>query len=301
MGIPVLPIQIRKLNEVFIISKMTVNDFKIQAINALSKITDSPRFEAEQLLMWALKLGRNEVMLKRRDSLPAAKISQLTKALERRLAHEPIQYICGEWDFFGLRMFCGKGCLIPRPETEMLAEYAIKALPRGGHLLDLCTGSGCISVSVLNNRPDVTATAIDISSAALKYAKKNAEYHSISPERLEFVCMDLLDYAPLTIPDIIVSNPPYIKTDDIPGLSPEVQHEPFIALNGGYDGLDFYKIIASKYSRYLKDTSEIVLEVGYDIAKEVAAIFRGKRFYTELLSDPYGIERVCVARTRETN
>ncbi len=275
---------------------MTINDFRIQATEALSKITDNPVFEVEQMLMWSLGLTRNEVLVRRRQTLLTPKVNQLTAALRRRLEREPLQYICGEWDFFGLRMFCGKGCLIPRPETEMLAEYAIKNLPRGGHLLDLCTGSGCIAVSVLNNRPDVTATGVDISPEALKYAKKNAEYHGISENRFEIVCKDILDFAPITIPDIIVSNPPYIKTADIETLSPEVQHEPYIALNGGHDGLDFYKVIACKYARFLKPTTEIVLEVGYDIAEEVAAIFHGKKFEAELLSDMYGTDRVCVAR-----
>ena len=113
------------------------------------------------------------------------------------------------------------------------------------------------------------------------------------------VCTDILDYTPFRIPDVVVSNPPYIKTADIAGLSPEVQYEPYIALNGGYDGLEFYKIIASKYSRYLKNTSEIAVEVGYDIAEEVSALFRGKRFQTELLTDAFGVERVCVARMHE--
>ena len=275
---------------------MTVNDFKIQAIKALTNITDNPRFEVEQMLMWALKLTRAELLLKRSEALSSAKINQLNKALERRMNHEPLQYICGEWNFFGLRMFCGKGCLIPRPETEMLADYAIKALPRGGHLLDLCTGSGCIAISVLNNRPDVTATAVDISEEALKYARQNADYHSIAATRLNFVCADILDYIPVKIPDVIVSNPPYIKTDDIPRLAPEIQYEPYIALNGGYDGLDFYKIIANKCSRYLKSTTEIAMEVGYDIASEVAALFRGKKFTAELICDTYGIERICVAK-----
>lgn len=280
-------------------ARMTLNDFRTQAIHALESITDNPRFEAEQLIMWVLKLNRNELTLKRRETLTPLSASHLNDALNRRLSREPLQYICGEWDFYGLRMFCGKGCLIPRPETEMLVDYAIRALPRGGHLLDLCTGSGCIAVAALNNRPDVTAAAVDVSQAALIYARKNAEYHGITEDRLSIVCSDILDYTPLRIPDVIVSNPPYIKTDDIKDLDPEVQYEPYIALNGGYDGLEFYKIIASKYSRYLKSSSEIAMEVGYDIADEVSALFRGKRFRTELLTDQFGIERVCVARMHE--
>ena len=120
-------------------ARMTLNDFRTQAIHALESITDNPRFEAEQLIMWVLKLNRNELTLKRRETLTPLSASHLNDALNRRLSREPLQYICGEWDFYGLRMFCGKGCLIPRPETEMLVDYAIRALPRGGQLLDLCT------------------------------------------------------------------------------------------------------------------------------------------------------------------
>ena len=149
---------------------MTINNFKNSAVQQLSEITENPNFEAEQLLTHFLGITRNDLILNKENEIPNDKLSSLLNALERRKKHEPLQYICGEWEFFGLRMFCGKGCLIPRPETEMLAEFAIKSLPKGGHLLDLCTGSGCIAVSVLNARPDVTATAIDISEDALYYA-----------------------------------------------------------------------------------------------------------------------------------
>ena len=276
---------------------MTITEFRKKAINALAEITDNSDFETDQLMQFALGISKNELITGRRNTLSEKNLEELNAVLARRLSREPLQYICGEWDFFGLRMFCGDGCLIPRCETEMLAEYAIKNLPKGGHLLDLCAGSGCIAVSVLNNRPDVTATAVDISEKALSYAKKNAKYHAVD-DRLLFVCCDILDHTPMTIPDIIVSNPPYIKSDDIAGLSPEVLHEPVIALNGGHDGLDFYKIIAAKFGKYLNVNGEIVLEVGYDIAGEVAAVFRAKKFTTELVTDLYGVERMCVAKKR---
>lgn len=276
---------------------MTINEFRKKAINALSEMTENPDFEADQLMQYALGVSKNELIVNKRNTISEDKLEKLSAILSRRLSREPLQYILGEWDFFGLRMFCGKGCLIPRTETEMLAEYAIKHLPKGGHLLDLCTGSGCIAVSVLNNRIDVTATAVDISEEALHYAEKNARYHGISESRLELVCMDILDYVPIKIPDVIVSNPPYIKTADLGGLSPEVQHEPVIALNGGHDGLDFYKIIAAKYSRYLNNGGSFALEVGYDIAGEVAAVFRAKKHETDLVTDIYGIERMCVAKS----
>ena len=222
---------------------MTYNEFKSQYLPELNKISDNAAFELETILQAVSGMKKSELLLTRSCELDGNVLEKLEEAVKRRLNREPLQYIIGEWEFFGLRMFCGKGCLIPRPETEMLAEIAIKKLPRNGILLDLCTGSGCIPVAVLNNRPDVTAVAVDISENALAYAKKNAEYHNISPERLKFVCADIYEYKPDFLPDVIVSNPPYIKSADMETLSLEVLHEPSIALDGGHDGLDFYKLI----------------------------------------------------------
>ena len=273
---------------------MTIQQFRALSVERLAAVADDAVFETEQILRTKLGMSAHDVLLARREELTEDKLTILEDAVGRRLAHEPLQYICGEWDFFGLRMFCGEGCLIPRPETEMLSELAIRHLPRGGRLLDLCTGSGCITVSVLNNRHDVTATAIDISPEALAYARKNADYHGVT-DRVNFIEGDIIDYRGVEIPDVIVSNPPYIKTDDIPSLSEEVRHEPYIALNGGHDGLDMYKVIAAKYHKCVPEKGHIFLEVGYDIGEEVAAIFRAKHFNVELLTDPFGIERVCHA------
>ena len=276
---------------------MTYNEFKAEYLPKLKQISDNASFELETMMLAISGLKRNELLLSRCNALDEDILEKLKNAVARRLAYEPLQYIIGEWEFFGLRMFCGKGCLIPRPETEMLAEIAIKKLPRGGKLLDLCTGSGCISVAVLNNRPDVTAVAVDISPEALRYAKKNAEYHNISSERLKFVCADIYEYTPDFLPDVIVSNPPYIKSKDMETLSLEVLHEPSIALDGGHDGLDFYKLIAKYFaSRFISDKGCCAVEVGYDIGEEVAAIFRSQRFSANLLRDMFEVERVCLAQ-----
>lgn len=276
---------------------MTYNEFKALNLPRLKEITENASFELETLMLSVSGMKRNELLLNRANEIPENVLKQLSDVFERRLKHEPLQYIIGEWEFFGLRMFCGKGCLIPRPETEMLAEIAIKSLPRNGKLLDLCTGSGCISVAVLNNRPDVTAIAVDISEDALNFAKKNAEYHNIDPERLRFINADIYEYVPDIFPDVIVSNPPYIKSDDLKTLSPEVLHEPSIALDGGHDGLDFYKLIAKYFAKkYLVEGGCCAVEVGYDIAEEVAAIFRSQKFSSTLLRDSFEVERVCLAR-----
>lgn len=276
---------------------MTYNEFKAEYLPKLKLITDNASFELETMMLAISGLKKSELLLSRCNVLENSILEKLTKAVNRRLDFEPLQYIIGEWEFFGLRMFCGKGCLIPRPETEMLAEIAIKKLPRNGKLLDLCTGSGCISVAVLNNRPDVTAVAVDISEDALNYAKKNAEYHGISSDRLKFVCADIYEYTPDFIPDVIVSNPPYIKSDDMKTLSAEVLHEPAIALDGGHDGLDFYKLIAKYFAnKFISDNGCCAVEVGYDIGEEVAAIFRSQKFSANLLRDIFEVERVCLAQ-----
>ena len=276
---------------------MTYNEFKAFYLPKINEISDNGAFELETILLHASGMKRSELLLNRANEIDGAILDKLIDLINRRLSREPLQYIIGEWEFFGLRMFCGDGCLIPRPETEMLAEIAIKNLPRGGVLLDLCTGSGCIPISVLNNRPDVTAIAVDISENALYYARKNAEYHGIGSDRLKFICADIYEYTPTCFPDVIVSNPPYIKSEDMKTLSPEVLHEPSIALDGGYDGLEFYKLIAKFFAKkYLNDGGCCAVEVGYDIGEEVAAIFRSQKFTSTLLRDIYEVERVCISR-----
>ena len=276
---------------------MTYNEFKAQAIKSLSEITDNARFETDTLISHFSGMKKNELLMSRTNEIPDNILEKLTLALDRRLNHEPLQYIIGEWEFFGLRIFCGEGCLIPRPETELLAELAIKYLPRNGTMLDLCTGSGCISIAVLNNRPDVKVTAVDISQKALEYAKKNSEYHDISPDRLTLVNADIYDYVPTDFYDMIVSNPPYIKSSDLTKLSEEVKHEPVLALDGGHDGLDMYKVIIKNFAaKYLKDNGRCAVEVGYDIPKEVAAIFRSQKFDVKIIRDMFEVERVCLAK-----
>ncbi len=276
---------------------MTYNEFKTQTLSKFDGLIENAKSEVDTIILHFSGMKRNELLLNRTNEIPKDILDKLNDAISRRLNREPLQYIIGEWEFFGLRMFCGKGCLIPRPETEMLAEIAIKNLPRGGKLLDLCTGSGCISVAVLNNRPDVSAVAVDISEQALEYAKKNASYHGISKERLKFVQADIYEYEPNFLPDLIVSNPPYIKSQDIETLSEEVKHEPILALDGGHDGLDYYKLIAKFFSKkHLNEGGYCAVEVGYDIAEEVSAIFRSQKFETVLLRDNFEVDRVCLAK-----
>ncbi len=277
---------------------MTYNEFRAEAKEMLCKCPDveNPDFEITTLICHICSIAKAKLLAVRGEEIPEKYLPELYEAVERRVQQEPLQYIIGEWEFFGLRMFCGQGCLIPRPETELLVEKAIELIPKGGHFLDLCTGSGCISVAILNNRKDVTGTAVDISAEALEYAKKNAAYHKVE-KRLEFVNMPLEEYLPITVPDCIISNPPYVKTDDVDAFPIVMKYEPRIAFDGGHDGLEFYKTIAKRYSsRFLKDGGFLLLEAGYDTVREVEAILKYRKMQTQVLEDMFGVERVCIGK-----
>ncbi len=219
---------------------------------------------------------------------------EFDKAYRRLLNHEPLQYILGEWYFYDEVYKVSPDCLIPRPETEHLVEEAIRTLPQGALFADLCTGSGCIAISILAHRPDCRAIAVDISEKALSIAKENAKINGVF-ERIEFVRADLFTDDPLLNKqvDAIVSNPPYIKTDIIPTLQKEVLCEPAIALDGGKDGLDFYRLIMKKYYPCIKTGGYLICEIGYDqgdILKEL--------FGFSVIKDYSGNDRVIILRSK---
>ena len=195
---------------------------------------------------------------------------ELEAAVTRRLSHEPLQYILGEWEFMGCPFTVSPDCLIPRPDTEILVETAICTLPRNAHIVDLCTGSGCVAVSTLVHRPDVTADALELYPKTLALATENATRNGVS-DRFSPIEADLLGngvsaLTPLAPYDAILSNPPYIPTAVVAGLSPEVHREPVAALDGGEDGLIFYRAILKDYAPMVKAGGCILLEMGYDQA-----------------------------------
>ena len=187
--------------------------------------------------------------------------------LERRCKGEPLQYIIGQWDFMGLTLFTDKRALIPRPETELLVEEAFHYISSCEkptlRILDLCTGSGCIAVSVAcltDSR--VSVTAVDISADALALAKENASKFGLSEERITFVQSDLLENVTGEF-DIIISNPPYILNGEMENLSPTVRdYEPHLALDGGADGLDIYRRLIPQCKVALSEGGVLFLEIG---------------------------------------
>lgn len=195
----------------------------------------------------------------------------LMSALHRRCSREPLQYIIGRWPFFREEYFVSPDCLIPRSDTEVLVEHLVKALPQGAHFLDLCTGSGCIAISLAKNRPDLVGAAADISEGALAMAKKNAAHNGVPSLRM--FRADVTKPSELAEQfDCIVSNPPYIRTAVVDTLEAELMHEPRIALDGGADGMDFYRAIVENYAGNLREGGCFAFEFGYDQQKDAAAL-----------------------------
>lgn len=252
-------------------------------------------FEAKNLVIHFA--GEQFCTYRADEIIPSETEEKLLSAVEEKLSGIPLQYILGEWEFYGERVFCGKGCLIPRPETEFLAEFAIKNLPKNGRFFDICTGSGCIPVAILKNREDTSCTALDISTEALVYANKNKEYHKLC-ERMCIINADACLYETGESFDMILSNPPYIKSCDMPFLSAEVQNEPHIALDGGEDGLFFYRTIVERYSKNLSQNGIFAFEAGEDTAHGVGEILEENGFAPEYIKDYSGIDRVIIGRKK---
>jgi release factor glutamine methyltransferase len=261
---------------------------------------DSPSLDAELLLGAAAGVDRSK-LFSGSYSLDEHSIARFDKFVERRAAREPLAYIVGHKEFYGLEFEVNAHVLIPRPETELLVETALEFLARKPQamVLDLGTGSGAIAIAIAVNAPGVQITATDISTAALTLARHNAERLGCA-ERVEFAAGDCWAALPCSHPkfDLILSNPPYIPADELARLQPEVaRFEPEIALSGGRDGLKFYRRIAREVTSYLTAGGEVIVEVGARQAGEVAGLLSdsGCRVL-ELPRDLAGHERVVRAR-----
>jgi len=257
---------------------------------------ESPRAEARLLLAHAMGVGREDIISGAAEPDEAA-LARFRGALARRCAREPYAYIVGRREFFSLDFAVGKGVLIPRPETELLVEEALKRFPvREDKLrvLDLGTGTGCLLLAFLARRPQAKGVGIDISEGALGYAQRNAERLGLT-DRARFLRGDWADSVAARF-DVIFINPPYISTAEIASLEPEVAaHEPASALDGGPDGLDCYRRIAPGLAELLSAKGCAFVEIGEGQADGASAIFADAKLLVEgTVSDFARIHR-CLA------
>ena len=227
---------------------------------------------------------------------PACDDAHIESALARRTLREPLAYIIGETYFRGERYRVSPDVLIPRPDTEVLVERAIALLPPHAHFLDLCTGSGCVAISVLTARPDCTAHAYDLSEKALAVAEENAHINGVS-SRVVFSQSDLLhERVPTNGARFILSNPPYIAPNEMPTLSPELAFEPRIALEAEENGLLFYRVFLQAYGEALKDGGFFLFEIGHTQAEMLAALARDADYGATFTRDLAGKQRVALCR-----
>jgi release factor glutamine methyltransferase len=253
------------------------------------------KFEAGQLFFHATNRRPQNLVLFGGKEVPEKEAELLLRLCKRRRAGEPLQYLLGEWEFYSLPFKVGRGVLIPRADTETLVDAAldkIKSTPNP-EVLDLCSGTGCIAIALAHERPDARVTALEVSDAAYAYLLENISLnHSPVTPKLD----DLMYYRHPRALDLVTANPPYIPADAIATLQREVLHEPRGALDGGKDGLDFYRAIARLYKPQLKPGGWICLEVGIGQAGQVSRLLAEQGFNDIGTRNDYGgIARVVYA------
>ena len=262
-----------------------------------SNNVESPKLKARLLLQYVLDKPRQYIIVYDNKEIDKQQQWQYFVNIEKLTKGIPLQHITHRQEFMKMDFFVDENVLIPRPDTEILVEEVIKIAQKynSPRILDLCTGSGAIAISLKKFVPNADITAVDKSEKALEIAQKNAEKLEA---KINFVKSDLFDKLDNKKFDIIVSNPPYIRKDEIKKLSEEVQKEPKIALDGGEDGLDFYRIIAEQAINYLKTGSFLCFEIGYNQKNDVIKIIEDEQNYknTYCKKDLYGNDRIIITQ-----
>ena len=260
---------------------------------------ENNRGEAAMLICHFCGLNKAELLGRRDEDFVS---EALAEAVRRRCEHYPLQYILGIWDFCHETYRVTENTLIPRQDTEKLVELAVRLMPSGARFIDLCTGSGCVAISTLAARQDCRAVAVDLFPQTLDVARENAETNGVG-DRLGLIGGDVLEPSfmeELGRFDCILSNPPYIETQKIGLLDEELSFEPAAALDGGDDGLKFYRAIIGSYGKYLTDAGIMLLEIGCDQARAVTAVAHANGFKCEVYKDFGGNDRVAYL-SRPTN
>ena len=253
-------------------------------------ITDA-ELDARLLLEFICHTDRNALYAHGDQEIEDEKMQDFLQLIEKRAVHIPLQHLTGEQNFMGLDFLVNEHVLIPRQDTEILVEEIMRDLHDGIRILDMCTGSGCILLSLLHYSNDCSGVGVDVSEDALAVARQNAD--RLAEKQAVFIQSDLFEKVEGSF-DLIVSNPPYIRSQEIAGLMPEVrEHEPHLALDGKDDGLHFYREIIKGAMPHLKRGGQLFFEIGYDQGEAVQALLAANG-YTEIavVKDYAGLDRV---------
>ena len=278
---------------------ITYNDLYLNTRNRLRAAgVDSAQLEARELVCFALDKTKEQLLRDRGLYVTSAQEGQVEELIRRRLAGEPVAYLIGEWEFYGIPLDISRDVLVPRSDTEVLASLAIDLLQKAGEgarLLDLCAGSGCIGLAAAVHAPQSRVVLADWSEGALRICRQNVRRNGLNA-RVTCVRADAREAAPSALWDfdVIACNPPYIPSGDIDGLDADVKdYEPRMALDGGPDGLDFYRAIAGKWQSALRLGGTLLFEVGMGQAPAVEDILAQNGFTgINTYPDTRGIWRV---------
>ena len=253
------------------------------------------RHEIYVILEHIFKRDKTWLLINSANIVNETKIQQFVDMLERRQGGEPLQHILGIWEFCGIDFFVDSSALIPRPETEELVEYILQQ-EHSSHGLDIGTGTGCIAIS-LAKKASIFMDALDISEDALGLAGKNIELHSVA-DKVKLILADIFCFESCKKYDFIVSNPPYISHDEMEYLDASVKdYEPMLALDGGEDGLKFYRAICETATRLLKPEGKLYFEIGYNQAALVQKILEYNGFVDIILKqDVFGKDRMIISK-----
>lgn len=273
---------------------MNAKEFYYKCVDELS-FTEDAKFEA--LCMFETMLNIDKTSLITKDlNISDNDIKRIGSAIVRRKKSEPLQYILGSWDFYDMSFFVGDGVLIPRPETEMLVDFTLEKIKdiESPVIYDLCAGTGCIGLSIANHRNDAKVYLFEKEEKALNFLLKNKEKYKL--DNATIIQCDIFDYDFSSLPlcDILLSNPPYIETAEIKSLQNEVLFEPISALDGGADGLDFYRVIYDRWLKQVKKNGIVAFECGEQQSKPICEIFKSKTSSSEVLFDFNNIDRIVI-------
>ena len=253
---------------------------------------ENASFDASCLVENITGLSRTKIMLCD-DDIADEQAELVERAVLRRISGEPLQYILGEWEFMGLPFKVGRGVLIPRPETEILVEFAIDFLKKKNApvVFDLCSGSGCVAISVAKFCSNATVYAVEKSDIAFEYLEKNISLNGVN--NVKAVKGDMFDKELLLgiSPDLILSNPPYIRSNEIEGLQEEVKREPAMALDGGEDGYIFYRSLAKDWIHRIKKSGALACECGEDQTQYICDLFSESSAEVKEYKDYSGLPR----------
>lgn len=278
---------------------MNIEEILKKEINNLKQNNiENSTLKAKILLENILNVKKEYLLIHSEEEVKQEDKIKYENCIKELIKGKPLQYITNNQEFMGLNFYVDENVLIPQPDTEILVEKAIEIAEttQKNKILDMCTGSGCIAISLAKKINNAQITAVDISNSALNVANKNAINNNVE-NKIKFINSDMFNSIEEKF-DIIVSNPPYIETETINKLEIEVQNEPHVALDGGIDGLKFYKIIANNAFEYLNENGYLLLEIGYNQQESVTQLLQdtGKYKNIETIKDLGGNYRVVIAR-----